>query len=197
MPDPYVNLFPNYASLQQLGTDSYDAYLRTYLKQIPLPYLSWDNYSLEHGRMDPRFYDNLEQVRRVTLEAGIPFWNCVLANTLFRYMEPSDATFHLQVYATLAYGGRGIQFFTYFTPDIGNFRPASIDMHGNKTATWDMLRRITHEVHALAPALGSSAALASITGPFPPPPARRLWRTCTRAAASWLENSRTPADVRG
>ncbi|MCL4784839.1 MAG: hypothetical protein KJZ70_17535 [Bryobacterales bacterium] len=151
---PYVNLFPNYASLQQLGTDSYDAYLRTYLKQIPLPYLSWDNYSLEGGRMDPRFYDNLEQVRRVTLEAGIPFWNCVLANTLFRYMEPSDATFHLQVYATLAYGGRGIQFFTYFTPDIGNFRLAPIDTHGNKTATWDMLRRITHEVHALAPALG-------------------------------------------
>lgn len=31
---------------------------------------------------------------------------------------------------------------------------ASVDKHGNKTATWDMLRRITHEVHALAPALG-------------------------------------------
>lgn len=151
---PYINLFPNYASPQQLGADSYDAYLRAYLKHIPLPYLSWDNYSLLDGQMDPRFYDNLEQVRRVTLEAGIPFWNCVLANAHFHYMEPSDATFHLQVYATLAYGGRGIQFFTYFTPGTGNYRMAPVDPNGNKTATWDMLRRIAHEVHALAPALG-------------------------------------------
>ena len=150
---PYINLFPNYASPRALGTDSYDAYLRAYLKHIPLPYLSWDNYSLLEGQMDPRFYDNLEQVRRVTLEAGFLFWNCVLANAHFHYMEPSDATFHLQVYATLAYGGRGIQYFTYFTPGSGNYRLAAIDSNGYKTATWDMLRRVTQEVHALAPAM--------------------------------------------
>lgn len=155
MPDklPYINLFPNYAAPQLLGTDSYDAYLRAYLKHIPLPYLSWDNYSLLGGEMEPRFYDNLEQARRVTLEAGIPFWNCVLANAHFNYSEPTDAGFHLQVYSTLAYGGRGIQFFTYFTPGSGNYRLASIDANGNKTATWDMLRRIALQVHALAPSL--------------------------------------------
>jgi hypothetical protein len=68
-------------------------------------------------------------------------------------MEPSDATFHLQVYSTLAYGGRGIQYFTYFAPQIGNYRLAAIDQFGNKTATWDMLRRINNEIHALAPTL--------------------------------------------
>ncbi|MCZ2156432.1 MAG: hypothetical protein LC114_21430 [Bryobacterales bacterium] len=150
---PYINLFPNYASSQSLGTESYDAYLHAYLDDIRLPYLSWDNYSLLGGEMDPRFYDNLEQVRKVTLEAGIPFWNCILANAHFHYSEPSDATFNLQVYATLAYGGRGIQFFTYFTPRTGNYRLAPIDIFGNKTATWDMLRRITWQIHALAPAL--------------------------------------------
>jgi len=155
MPDkmPYVNLFPNYANRQQLGVDSYDAYLRSYVEHIQLPYLSWDNYSLVDGQMNQSFYDNLEQVRGVTLEAGIPFWNCVLSNALFRHMEPSDATFNIQVYATLAYGGRGIQFFTYFNPDIGNFRLAPIDVYGNRTPTWDMLRRATHQVHALAPVM--------------------------------------------
>lgn len=155
MPDklPYANLFPNYASRKQLGAESYDAYLRAYLDRIRLPYLSWDNYSLIDGQMNQRFYDNLDQVRGAALESGIPFWNCILSNAHFRYMEPSDATFHLQVYATLAYGGRGIQYFTYFNPDVGNFRMAPIDVHGNKTATWDMLRRINLEVHALAPHL--------------------------------------------
>ena len=68
-------------------------------------------------------------------------------------MEPSDATFHLQVYSTMAYGGRGIQYFTYFAPTVGNYRLAAIDQFGNRTGTWEMLRRINNEIHALAPTL--------------------------------------------
>ncbi|MBI4893134.1 MAG: hypothetical protein HY821_21095 [Acidobacteria bacterium] len=148
---PYVNLFPNYANAKQLATASYNEYLQQYLKQVRLPYISWDNYSLRDGEMQQSFYDNLEQVRRASSQAGVPFWNCILAEALFRYMEPSDATYSLQVYATLAYGGRGIQFFTYFTPDVGNFRLAPVDQWGNRTATWDILRRATNQIHALAP----------------------------------------------
>ena len=96
--------------------------MRAYLKFVKLPYLSWDNYSLSDGEMQQSFYDNLDIVRKLTLEAGIPFWNCILATALFRYMEPSDATFNLQVYGTLAYGGRGIQYFRYFATDNGNYR---------------------------------------------------------------------------
>ena len=68
-------------------------------------------------------------------------------------MEPSDATFNLQVYSTLAYGGRGIQYFTYFTPSIGNYRLGPVDQFGNRTTTWDMLRRINNQIHALAPTM--------------------------------------------
>ncbi|HWB99879.1 MAG TPA: hypothetical protein VG672_24395, partial [Bryobacteraceae bacterium] len=82
-----------------------------------------------------------------------PFWNCILANSHFNYMEPSDATFALQVYATMAYGGRGIQYFTYFSPEIGNYRMAAVDQFGHRTPTWDMLRRINLQIHALAPTL--------------------------------------------
>lgn len=155
MPDklPYVNLFPNYANRQQLGTSTYEEHLRTYLKTVKLPYLSWDNYNLTDGEMQQSFYDNLEIVRKLTLEARIPFWNCILSTALFRYMEPSDATFNLQVYATLAYGGRGIEYFTYFSADQGNFRLAPIDHYGNRTATWDALRRINNQLHTLAPTL--------------------------------------------
>jgi hypothetical protein len=53
----------------------------------------------------------------------------------------------------MAYGGRGIQYFTYFSPQIGNYRLAAIDQFGNRTATWDMLRRINNQIHALAPTL--------------------------------------------
>jgi hypothetical protein len=123
------------------------------VETIGQPFLSYDNYSLVGGEMLEPFYNNLEIVRRISQEVRTPFWNCILANAHFNYMEPSDATFHLQVYATLAYGGRGIQYFTYYSPHNGNYRLGAIDQFGNKTATWDALRRINLEIHALAPTL--------------------------------------------
>lgn len=155
MPDkwPYVNLFPYRVSPERLGTKDYDSYVRLLVKTIGQPFLSYDNYSLVNGDMLDYFYVNLEIVRRLSLETSAPFWNCILANSHFNYMEPSDATFNLQVYSTMAYGGRGIQYFTYFAPEIGNYRLAPVDQFGNRTATWDMLRRINNQIHALAPTL--------------------------------------------
>jgi hypothetical protein len=155
MPDkwPYVNLFPYRVPPAMLGTSDYDSYVGMLVKTIGQPFLSYDNYSLVNGEMLDYFYINLEIVRRLSLETKTPFWNCILANSHFNYMEPSDATFNLQVYTTMAYGGRGIQYFTYFSPQIGNYRLAAIDQFGNRTATWDMLRRINNQIHALAPTL--------------------------------------------
>jgi hypothetical protein len=148
---PYVNLFPYRVAKDRLGTPDYDTYVRMLVDAIGQPFLSYDNYSLVAGEMLEPFYNNLEMVRRISLETGTTFWNCILANSHFNYMEPSDATFNLQVYATLAYGGRGIQYFTYYTPHNGNYRLGAVDQFGNKTATWDAMRRINLQIHALAP----------------------------------------------
>jgi hypothetical protein len=147
----YVNLFPTYANAQQLGTADYETHVRIFLRDFHPAFLSWDNYSFINGEMLDRFYTNLEIIRRLALEAGIPFWNCILGNSHFSYMEPSDATLHLQVYSTLAYGGRGIQYFTYVTPEVGNYRLGALDPFGHRTPTWDMLRRVNLEIHSLAP----------------------------------------------
>jgi len=155
MPDkwPYVNLFPYRAGPAALGTSNYDEYVRMLVNTIHQPFLSYDNYSLVNGDMLDYFYTNLATVRRLGFETRTPFWNCILANAHFNYMEPSDATVHLQVYSTLAYGGRGIQYFTYFTPSIGNYRLGAIDQFGNRMPTWGMLQRINNEIHALAPTM--------------------------------------------
>jgi hypothetical protein len=150
---PYVNLFPTYATTTQLGAPDYETYLRRFVESLHPPFISWDNYSLIEGEIRDRFYTNLELVRRQSLESKVSFWNIILANSHFNYMEPSDATFSLQVYSTLAYGGRGIEYFTYFTPQGDNFRLAAIDQFGNRTATWEMLRRINYQIHALAPTM--------------------------------------------
>ncbi len=177
---PYVNLFPNYASAKQLGSPSYEDHLRAYLRIVKLPYLSWDNYSIIDGEMLPRYYDNLEAARKVTQEAKIPFWNCILSTALFHHPEPTDATYNLQVYTTMAYGGRGIELFTYFSVDEGNFRMAPIDHYGNRTPAYDALRRTAAQIHALAPTL---AKLHS-TGVY-------HWPVSTAAGTPLLEDVKT------
>jgi hypothetical protein len=150
---PYVNLFPVRVSADRMGVSNYNDYVRMLVDTIHQPFLSYDNYSLLEGEMLDYFYTNLEVVRRLSLETKTPFWNCVLSNAHFNYMENSDSTYNLQAYATMAHGGRGIQYFSYFTWSIGNYRLGPIDQFGNKTASWDKLRRINNQIHALAPTL--------------------------------------------
>lgn len=176
LPDrvPYVNLFPAHAGPEMFGVDSYDHYVRRFLETSSQPFLSYDNYSLLDGEMAERYYENLEYIRRVSLESHRPFWNCILANAHFEYMEPTDATLRLQVYSTLAYGGRGIQYFTYFTPDLGNFRNGAVDAHGNRTPTWDMVRRVNNELNVLAPTMVRLQSLGVYHHPDAPGDGRRL-----------------------
>ncbi|HEX5412030.1 MAG TPA: hypothetical protein VFZ27_09220 [Terriglobia bacterium] len=148
---PYVNLLPNYGTAERMGAPTYEAYVQRYIDEVHPPLLSYDNYSLFNGVMLGRFFTNLATVRSAAQKAGIPFWNVILANACFSYMEPSDATLSLQAYSTIAYGGRGIEYFTYFSPKVGNYRLAPVDQFGHRTATWYMLRRLNDQIRELAP----------------------------------------------
>jgi hypothetical protein len=149
---PYVNLFPYRRGNMEWYTN-YEDYSKSLVDSVHQPFLSFDNYSLSYDGMGDEFFTNLEIVRKTGLESKTPFWSCIQAVAHFGYLVPSDATLHLQVYSTLAYGGRGIEYFTYFTPERGNYRMGAIDQFGNKTSTWDELRRVNNEISALAPTL--------------------------------------------
>ncbi|HEV2246110.1 MAG TPA: hypothetical protein VGW37_05610 [Terriglobia bacterium] len=147
----YINLLPNYGTAERMGAPTYDAYVQKYMEEVRPPLVSYDNYSLFNGEMLGRFFANLATIRSAAQRAGIPFWNVILANSCFSYMEPSDATLSLQAYSTIAYGGRGIEYFTYFSPKVGNFRLAPVDQFGHRTATWYMMRRLNNQLRELAP----------------------------------------------
>jgi len=148
----YINLFPNYASPAQMGVSTYREYVESFVDVVQPAYISYDHYALmEDGSLREGYFQNLEIVRDVALRHGLPFWNIVLSNAHFKYAEPTDAGFRFQLYTTLAYGGRGISYFTYFTPAVGNYRLGPIDPFGHKTPTWDMLRNVNLQLHRLGP----------------------------------------------
>ncbi len=149
---PYINLLPNYANAGQLGTPTYEEYLESFVQAVKPNFLSYDHYALmDDGSLRGGYFQNLEAVRKAALKHNLPFWNIVLSNAHFNYAEPTPAGFRFQAYTTLAYGARGISYFTYFSPNIGNYRLAPIDQFGEKTPTWDMLRHVNMQIHKLGP----------------------------------------------
>ena len=148
----YINLFPNYASPQQMQVPTYAEYLESFVRTVRPKFISYDHYALmDDGTLRAGYFRNLEAIRATASGNGIPSWNSVLSNAHFHYAEPSPAGLRFQLYTTLAYGGRGISYFTYITPPIGNFRLAPIDQFGNKTPTWHMLRNVNLQLHRLGP----------------------------------------------
>lgn len=149
---PYMNLFPIYVQPENLLVKSYAEYLDKFVEVTKPKFISYDNYSLtEDVTLRPGYFPNLEEVRTAGLRHNLPFYNCILCNSHFEYPEPSPTTLRFQVYTSLAYGARGISYFTYFTPPAGNYRLAPIDQFGHKTPTWDMLRNVNLQIHALGP----------------------------------------------
>lgn len=152
---PYINLFPNYASPEQLGTPTYEEYLERFIAVCRPPVLCYDNYFLMRDRADEHdlYWLNLEQVRAAGLRHGIPFWNIVSSVGSYHYREPSAADLRLQAYSSLAYGARGIAYFTYFAPLHGNYRMGPVDQFNCETPTWYHLQNTNHQIARLAPTL--------------------------------------------
>ncbi len=151
---PYINLLPNYANAAQLGTPTYEGYLEKFIATCHPTILSYDHYAiLEGGGFRGEYFANLEAVRRAALKHDIPFWQIVLSLGALSYREPSPADMSFEVYTSLAYGARGIAYFKYFTPAVGNFRGGPIDQFGHENPMWHTMQQLNLQIGKLAPTL--------------------------------------------
>ena len=150
----YMNLYPNYALNSEMDASGYDEYLEKFIATCHPTQLSYDHYALmDDGSLRDCYWQNLEQISAAAKKNNLPFWNCVLAVAHFNYREPTAADFRFQVYSTLAYGGRGIAYFSYFAHQVGNYRSAPIDQFGNPTPTWGYMQNVNLQIQKLAPTL--------------------------------------------
>jgi hypothetical protein len=151
---PYINLFPDYAENWQLGTSNYAEYLERFIATCHPKILSYDNYSLmDNATVRDNYWSNLESVRSACKNHGLEFWNIVLSVAHFSYREVTAADLRFEAYTTLAYGGRGLAYFTYFAPPVGGYRAAPIDQFGHETPTWHNLQNVNLQVQKLGPTL--------------------------------------------
>jgi hypothetical protein len=154
----YVNLHPNYAPPKYIAGD-YDKYLREYSESGSPNLLSVDNYYLMRPdeRFNPelaaQFYVNMAKMRDASLKVNVPFWSVLLSMPHQTYVNITRGNMARQVYASLAYGAKGLSYFCYFQNRSPDATSAPIDREGKKTPIWDIVSDLNHEVLALAPIL--------------------------------------------
>lgn len=167
----YINLFPNYASPQQLGAATYEEYLNRFIRTVHPFVLSYDHYHFLKGGDRPGFFANLDQAREAAEAAGIPFWQIVLAVPHLDYRPLTEAEKRWEAMHTLAYGGKGLMYFTYWTPsnNPADWGPAIIAYDGTVTRQYDEVRRINADVRAIGRYLLNAAFVAVFqNGPLSP-----------------------------
>jgi hypothetical protein len=149
----YINLFPTYASNEQLGNKgdvvtAYESHLRQFVAQVKPALLSYDHYQFAATGDNPQYFLNLALIRRAAIEAGLPFLNIVQACTWTPAMRvPTGDEMRYLVYTTLAYGAQGISYYIYQCPGhTGGIANAD----GTPTPLYRVLKELNREFVAVA-----------------------------------------------
>lgn len=156
-----INLFPNYASPEQLGNPTYGEHLDEFVKVVNPHCISYDHYhfvgregrkQLDLGDVDERerlirmaaeqtedrggFFDNIEIVREKAEKYDLDAMLIVLLTEHGPYRNLTAAELLWEVNMCLAYGMKRISFFTYWEPSHDEFwqwTNAMADTEGNLT----------------------------------------------------------------
>lgn len=199
---PYVNLFPIYSSFAQLGTPSYRDHVEDFLRTVQPRVLSYDHYCLlKDGKDRPEYFENLEILRDAARRHRVPFWQIVqLVQFRSSWRDPTEAELRWQVNTSLAYGCKGIWWFTLWTHktwSVPEGKAAVYDADGNKARHFDEIKRVNRALRTLGQRLLGLDSVGVYHTGHVPPGARGLGRDGPIASAAggglligWLQDER-------
>ena len=150
---PYLNLYPNYASvsensdsqtLSQLGTRDYSEYIERYINEIELNYISYDFYVYSCRDLG-KMFENYRIVTDACKKTGKAFLYIPQVNSEFPEIFTSENMLRFQAYTALAYGAEYISWACWTR---GWWTNNVLDLQGNKTEQFEKLKRINTELLA-------------------------------------------------
>jgi hypothetical protein len=193
----YINLFPTYASNEQLGTKgdvvtAYKEHLCRYVEQVKPSLISYDHYQFRLKGDGDQYFLNLAIIRRAAQEAGLPFLNivqaCTWAPDVMRV--PSANELRYLVYSTLAYGAQGISYYVYACP---NHHGSLVSLDGTPGPLYHAVKSYNREFGAIARELQLLRSLGVHHTSMGEPGCEPL----PADASFHLESSQSPASPRG
>lgn len=162
----FINLLPTYArdNPGMLGTATYEEHVRKYVEQVKPFVISYDHYHFTNEGDRADFFENLDTIRKVSLESRIPFWNIVLVTQHFGYRHLTEAELRFEAMQTLAFGGRGLLWFTYWmpagVPEPEGWKHSMINADGTRDPHYDMVKRVNAEAKAIGDILATAESTA-------------------------------------
>jgi len=148
----YANLLPDYATAHQLGALTYREYIDKYIKIFKPQFISYDYYPFIKSGFRDTYYQNLGFIREEALKAGVPFWSFAMSSQIYpSFPLPRESWIRLQLFSGLAYGAKGLQYFTYALPrsQSEDFKTAILDSTGKPTYLYDIAQQVNSEIHSL------------------------------------------------
>ena len=170
---PYINLYPNYASVvgnsarqarNQLGTATYREHVAEYSRCVGLDYVCFDFYlySARGERRQPKlrkFYENFRDLAEMCRATGRSLWYIPQVNSSYPELWPSENMLRFQAYLAMAFGAEQIDWACWSrvaggeTPDMpgltGWWTNNVLTLTGEKTEQYAKLRTVNAEIHRL------------------------------------------------
>jgi len=151
----YINILPTYAAQAKRATFTYREYIDRYMQIVQPSLLSFEHYPIiEYGMRDD-YYANLEIIRSNAASRRIPFWSIALSVAYDPYPKPEHSHLRMQLYSSLAYGAKGLQYFSFNVPRSKEFRfgQALLDSTGKATPLYKDATLINQEIRKLSATL--------------------------------------------
>jgi hypothetical protein len=164
----HLNIFPNYATPEQLGTPTYREHVERYVSTVKPQVLCFDNYSImANGTIRPNYFENLAIIRECALKSGCPAWIFILSTPCLDLADPSEGQMRFQAFTSLAYGMKGILYFIYW-PYAPLSKTAIVDMKGKPTRLYPIIKRLNGDIRAIGRTLLALSSTGTYhTGPIP------------------------------
>lgn len=153
---PYLNLYPNYATvaentadetISQLGTKTYDEYIDVYCKNVPADYISYDYYVYATKNLGGCL-SNYRIVSEAARKSGRRFMYIAQVNS----QNPAEIVtvnqMRFQAFSAMSFGAEDISWGCYTG---GWWHHNVLDEKGEKTEQYDKLKLVNHEIKNLAP----------------------------------------------
>jgi hypothetical protein len=140
------NLLP-YANLGRGNGAAYADFVRSYLDTAQPSMISFDRYPILTDGVDLDYFDTWAIIRDASLTSGLPAWTYIQSTGFNNHRIPTASELAWQVNVSLAYGCKGIQYFTYWTPDPARgegYTQALITVDGRQTPLYDAAKSLNH-----------------------------------------------------
>jgi len=149
----------------------YREHLKQFIETVKPDLISYDHYHLLKNDKDSsptdgkQYFLNLGLIRLAALEAKRPFLNIIQANTIEKHWRlPNGNELRWLVFTTMAYGGSGISYFTYWGPPAYN----GLYIDGKPMPLLTNVVQLNRQIAAFGPALLQWDSLGAFqTAPLP------------------------------